>query len=43
VSNKCDSPLFIRVLSLFSTDFHGILRPWISLRFRTSINSIAKH
>ncbi len=43
MSNKCDSLLFILVLSLFSTNFHGILRPWISLRCRTSINSIAKH
>src|SRR5271170_2151302 len=25
LSNKCDSPLFMRVLQLFSTYFHGIL------------------
>ncbi len=42
VSDKCDSPLFMRVLCMFSTQLHGILRPWIALRSPISIRSIVE-
>ena len=30
VSDKCDSPVFMRVSYQFSSHLHGILRPWIA-------------
>jgi transposase len=32
--DHADSPVFMRILSMFSTCLHGILRPWITLRCR---------
>jgi hypothetical protein len=42
LSNKCDSPLFMRVLELFSTYFHGILCPWMPLSCRILMGSIER-
>jgi hypothetical protein len=42
VSDKRDSPLFMRVLSLFSTRLHGILRSWFLLPFLILTGSILK-
>jgi len=42
VSGKCDSPVFMRVSSTFSTHLHGILRAWIAFRYWTSMRSKSK-
>ena len=42
VSDKCDSPLFMRVLCMFSTHLHGILRAWIAHRSPISIRLMWK-
>jgi hypothetical protein len=42
VSDKCDSPVFMRVLCMFSTHLHGILRAWIAHRSPISIRSMWK-
>ncbi len=42
VSDKCDSPVFMRVLCMFSTHLHGILRAWIAHRSPISIRLMWK-
>ena len=40
--DECDSPLFMRLLCMFSTSFHGILRAWLLPLLLISISSTSK-
>ena len=42
VSYTRDSPVFMRLLLMFSTSFHGILRSWLLLSCQISISSTSK-